>query len=181
MNYKVLSDKQPWAWLICAGLKDIENRSWRCPQKYIGERILIHASANKVKYDNWYDSELDNNQLLALPWECDCKFEYGAIIGSVIIADCINYHPSIWAIPGQWHWVLKYPILFNKPILNVKGKLGFWDYKLELCHICGQPAEYECDICEKYCCDNHNTPYNQFTQIDYNCCCNCGEAKNEEY
>ncbi len=26
---KALSIKQPWAWLICAGYKDIENRSWR--------------------------------------------------------------------------------------------------------------------------------------------------------
>ena len=31
--------------------------------------------------------------------------------------------------------VLANPILFDKPILNVKGKLGFWDYDL--------PEEYE--------------------------------------
>lgn len=25
---KALSFKQPWAWLICAGYKDVENRDW---------------------------------------------------------------------------------------------------------------------------------------------------------
>lgn len=37
---KVLSIRQPWAWLICAGYKDVENRDWRT--NYRG-RILIHA------------------------------------------------------------------------------------------------------------------------------------------
>ena len=37
---KALSIMQPWAWLICAGHKDIENRSWST-----GFRgpVLIHA------------------------------------------------------------------------------------------------------------------------------------------
>lgn len=41
---KVISIKQPWASLIAHGIKDIENRTWKCPQKYIGQRVLIHAS-----------------------------------------------------------------------------------------------------------------------------------------
>jgi len=28
------------------------------------------------------------------------------------------------------NWVLKDAILFDNPILHVKGKLGFWEYKL---------------------------------------------------
>ena len=38
---KVLSVRQPWAWLIVAGHKDIENRKW-----YTNHRgpLLIHAS-----------------------------------------------------------------------------------------------------------------------------------------
>ena len=39
---KVLSVQQPWASLIAAGIKDVENRTWK-PQE-IPERILIHAS-----------------------------------------------------------------------------------------------------------------------------------------
>lgn len=135
---KVLTVKQPYSYLICSGIKPIENRTWKCPQKYIGERVLIHASANKKL------------NLLALTWEqyedvCN-KFDWketrsvdrwdrSAIIGSVKIVDCVINHPSIWAEKGVYNWVLANPILFDKPILNVKGKLGFWDYEL--------PEEYE--------------------------------------
>ena len=38
---KIISVRQPWAWLIVAGHKDIENRTWRT--SYRG-RLLIHAS-----------------------------------------------------------------------------------------------------------------------------------------
>ena len=34
--------KQPWAYLIAAGIKDIENRTW--PTKFRG-RVLVHAAA----------------------------------------------------------------------------------------------------------------------------------------
>lgn len=44
---KAISIKQPWASLIAHGIKDIENRTWKCPQKYIGKRVLIHASSSK--------------------------------------------------------------------------------------------------------------------------------------
>ena len=36
----VLSVRQPWAWLLCEGLKDVENRNWRT--NYRGE-LFIHA------------------------------------------------------------------------------------------------------------------------------------------
>ena len=39
---KVLSVQQPWASLIVAGIKDVENRTWK-PKEMPG-RILIHAS-----------------------------------------------------------------------------------------------------------------------------------------
>lgn len=38
---KCLSVKQPWASLICGGIKDVENRSWRVNDE--PGRILIHA------------------------------------------------------------------------------------------------------------------------------------------
>lgn len=44
-----------------------------------------------------------------------------------------------------------------------------------LCHICGQPAEYECEQCGELYCDNCGATYNRFSQIDYNCCKECQE------
>lgn len=58
-------------------------------------------------------------------------FPKGAIIGSVVISDCVQNHPSVWAEKGCWNWVLKDAVLFDKPIEGVKGKLGFWNYNLE--------------------------------------------------
>lgn len=43
---KALSIRQPWAWLIVNGFKDIENRSW--DTKYRG-LVLIHASKGMTK------------------------------------------------------------------------------------------------------------------------------------
>ncbi len=40
---KILSIRQPWAYLISSGSKNIENRTW--PTKYRG-LFLVHASLN---------------------------------------------------------------------------------------------------------------------------------------
>ena len=44
---KALTVKQPFAHLICVGIKDVENRTWKCPEKYIGKRVLIHSSSKR--------------------------------------------------------------------------------------------------------------------------------------
>jgi hypothetical protein len=49
---KAITIKQPWASLIVHGIKDIENRTWACPEKYIGHRVLIHASGKPVEMRN---------------------------------------------------------------------------------------------------------------------------------
>ena len=137
---KAISIKQPWAYLIAAGIKDIENRTWKCPGKYIGERVLIHASKTQYETpmylltDEQYDSIKQEKRI-----EINNSLEYGCIIGSIEIVDCVINHSSIWAektaLPEQldnkciWNWVLANPILFDEHILNVKGKLSFWDYE----------------------------------------------------
>lgn len=127
---KAISIKQPWASLIAHGIKDIENRTWKCPQKYIGQRVLIHASAN-VGFGRIVN-EVAIFKLYIQKHGIECKLiPHGAIIGSVIISDCVQNHPSVWAEKGCWNWVLKDAVLFEKPIKNVKGKLGFWDFKME--------------------------------------------------
>lgn len=35
---------QPWAALVASGIKRIENRPWKLPQKMLGRRFAIHAS-----------------------------------------------------------------------------------------------------------------------------------------
>ena len=111
---KTLSVKNPWAYLICSGAKDIENRLW---QTHYRGRILVHAGAR-------WDKTGPSLDILVNP---PCS----AIIGSVEISDCIQNSTSIWAAPGLWHWVLKNPVLFDKPLLNVKGNLSLWEFPIE--------------------------------------------------
>lgn len=152
---KALTVKQPFAHLICAGIKDVENRTWKCPGKYIGERVLIHSSSKRslglfAINDEQHMDILHKQVVLGLSGRY--SIDYSAIIGSVKIVGCTINHPSIWAektvgtIVGHtfvtpkdvrpiYNWILEGAILFDEPILNVKGKLSFWDFDL--------PEEYE--------------------------------------
>lgn len=129
---KAISIKQPWASLIAHGIKDIENRTWKCPQKYLGQRVLIHASTSGQPSLSDYTQEqlLEIEQRSKELYKCAFYggFPKGAIIGSVVISDCVQNHPSVWTEKGCWNWVLKDAVLFDKPIMNVKGKLSFWEF-----------------------------------------------------
>jgi hypothetical protein len=70
--------------------------------------------------------ERDEAQKLGLDPE---KLVRGAILGSVEIADCVKNSNSKWAIRGQWHWILRSPRRFAKP-MPCKGKLGFFRPKV---------------------------------------------------
>lgn len=62
-------------------------------------------------------------------------------------------YPSIWAekhedfmgefIRGPiWNWVLANPVLYEKPILKVKGKLSFWETEYTHCEKCFNVVHY---------------------------------------
>lgn len=124
---KALSVRQPWAYLICARLKDVENRTRKT--NYRG-KVLIHSPAND---DKRYPDCFTDQQWIAINeyFKGDLVREplHSCIIGSIEIIDCIQGFDSIWAEANQWHWLLKNPVLFDKPVLNVPGKLGIWDYE----------------------------------------------------
>lgn len=132
MIHKVITVKQPWARLIAQGVKNIENRTWKT--NYRG-RVLIHASSIPVKMINpnsVFTKEQWNSLSDGIQKEIICGKDYvnSAIIGSIEIVDCVQNHPSVWAEKGVYNWVLANPILFDKPIEGVKGKLSFWEYEL---------------------------------------------------
>lgn len=140
---KAISIKQPWAFLVCSGIKDIENRTW--PTKFRG-RVLVHASAKYQSLEVLSEDQWNFLQSKAFANNVSIKvFETGVIIGSVEIVDCVINHKSIWAEKSTeikdkagrvvhefkiYNWVLANPVLFTEPIMNVKGKLSFWDYPM---------------------------------------------------
>ncbi|GHT09088.1 hypothetical protein FACS189426_06430 [Bacteroidia bacterium] len=203
---KAITVKQPWAHLICAGIKDVENRTWKT--NYRG-RVLIHSSAG-----NKFSVNLTDEQMIAAFGTCaqsaqTGSYYFSAIIGSVEIVDCVQNNPSVWAdktinksrcpncdslkIAHQhcyvcgfdwkekqvYNWVLANPVLFAKPIKNAKGKLSFWESGHDVCHICGQPADLICAVCGEYFCPDCSAHYSQFMQIDYDCCKRCQDSMKE--
>lgn len=138
---KAVSIKQPWASLIAHGIKDIENRTWRT--NYRG-RIYIHSSG-KRQCESLIMCLTQEQQHATLGKGLDTfhSFPTSSIIGEVDIVDCVINHPSIWAEKttgiytndGSWlaenriyNWVLANPVLYDEPILNVKGKLSLWEF-----------------------------------------------------
>lgn len=107
---------------------------WNGCRSERGQRILIHVS--KTTDENGWEALTREQLFKVIPYEKKLfgnkkELPHGDIIGSVVIADCVQNHPSVWAEKGCWNWVLKDAVLFDKPIMNVKGKLSFWEYNLE--------------------------------------------------
>jgi len=115
---KVIVIRQPWAWLIVNGHKDIENRSW--PTRYRG-LLLVQASSRRPS-----EREMDEFRRYAakrgviLPEE----FDRGGIVGCVRLKDCIRKSRSKWFI-GPVGWVLSKPK--RLPFTPLKGRLGLFD------------------------------------------------------
>lgn len=125
-----LSIKQPWAWLICKGCKDIENRDWKLPQKMIEERIYVHASKTKTgqqasdAVDFIAEKGLLNQLHEALLNHFLNDPVFGAIIGEVTIKYCVESSKSPWFV-GRYGFVLANPVLYDTPI-PCRGQLGFF-------------------------------------------------------
>lgn len=144
MKYiKVLTVKQPWAFLLIAGLKDVENRNW--PTNHRGE-LFIHASVEKSFDWDALIWLMEQKQMGAL-WAVVRHFglilndepekssitkhheEFGAILGSVNLDGCISNSTSPWAMSdSKFHWLASNA----KPITPIpaRGSLGLWNYEL---------------------------------------------------
>ena len=93
---KILSIRQPWASLIVAGVKDVENRTW--PMRYRG-RVLIHSS---LRADDTSSEDIERRFGVSLPAE----LPLGGIVGMTEIVDCVRPHAGRWCAPAHWAFVL---------------------------------------------------------------------------
>ena len=123
---KALSIRQPWAWLIVNGYKDIENRSWAT--NFRG-KVYIHAGKH-----------FDDN---ALFWLMDRglvpikeltlgsgEIPRGGIIGEVDIVDCVTSSTSPWFV-GPYGFVLADPVKYES-LIPCEGGLRFFEPKIEI-------------------------------------------------
>lgn len=95
----VLAVHQPWASLLVSGDKDFENRNWKLSEKFLGKKILIHATKKKDQVewdyaDSCYSVYTRQRESLQ-PLDSDC-YKFGGIIGWVIFDKVVEYSDSIW-------------------------------------------------------------------------------------
>lgn len=120
----VLSIRQPWANAILKGIKDVENRGVRTK---IRGRFLIHASGatdpdTLAHWQTFLKSRKMDVQAINTAVR-EGGLQYGGIIGSVELVDCVGGYSSPW-YSGQWAYVLRDP----QPLefLHLRGMPGFF-------------------------------------------------------
>ena len=127
-SMSALTIRQPWAWFIVNGHKDIENRTWKPSDARIGQRFWVHASQRRLTRAD-FDEFLGTVRALHIkrhPKSID-DFDYGAIVGSAVIEEVVRGSKSFWAFPGNHHWVLGRARRCTPK--KRKGQLGFFKVK----------------------------------------------------
>jgi hypothetical protein len=117
---KALSIRQPWAWLIVHGGKDIENRSWHTKLR---GRFLVHAAKVMTKEDHRAARQFCYERDLPLPPAFE-QLQRGGIVGSVELVDSVDTSESPWYME-QKGFVLRDPKPL--PFVPLKGRLGFFE------------------------------------------------------
>ena len=132
---KALSIRQPWAYLIVHGFKDIENRNWRTAFR---GRVYIHAGQKfdtaqgfraafftlqrqlgKHRAGEEWQEMWRNSKSAAGSWPG------GVIVGGVDIIGCVSESTSPW-FAGPWGFVLASPIAYGEPI-PCRGRPGLFE------------------------------------------------------
>jgi hypothetical protein len=91
-----LSVRQPWAWAIIHGGKDIENRSAAAVRHGMKPgRIAIHASKGMTR-DEYEDAEAFMSRTLGIAVPPPDQLVRGAIIGAVTVTDIVSASESKW-------------------------------------------------------------------------------------
>jgi hypothetical protein len=112
---KTLSVRQPYAWLIVAGFKTIENRTWRTNYR---RPLQIHASktldASEIaKIEAAFGVVIDRSAL-----------HRGGIVGRVTLVDVVTSSSSPW-FTGPFGWVLASPRMLR--FTPWRGARGLFD------------------------------------------------------
>lgn len=118
---------QPWAGLIVAGPKRVENRTWYTPHRGL---LLLHAGKKTMSIDPvyWEETGIDSSIAPSLP-----AFRLGALVGIAILTriqkatvDC----PTLWHDPPcmskNFWWELADVVAFDPP-LPYRGDRGLWE------------------------------------------------------
>lgn len=117
-RWRVLSIRQPWAWLILNYGKDIENRTWTTD--YRGP-LLIHAG--KLMADDWRSlCGAMRDEGMVIP----NRFDRGGVVGVATLSRIVTKRRTRrddW-FEGPFGWELT--DVYQVPFLPLKGQLGLF-------------------------------------------------------
>ena len=120
-----LSVRQPWAWLIVQGYKDVENRDWPTSRR---GTFAIHASKSATGQDR-LDYEHVALQFPNISLPGFDEFDRGGIIGTARLVMCVTSCRSPW-FRGRFGFMLADPqrCLFAP----ARGQPGFFPIERSL-------------------------------------------------
>lgn len=141
---RVLTVRQPWAWAIVQGGKDVENRSRNIAGNYRGP-VAIHAAAREAA--EMWEPGGPVDTIARITDRVVVTAQRSAIIG---VVDLVEVHHAAecwrkpwkhevegwctpWATEDNHHLVLDNPRALATPI-PAKGRLGLWHPDAELEH-----------------------------------------------
>lgn len=107
-----LTIKQPWAWLLASGFKDVENRVWAPPQWIRGEWIALHAAGRSVELDaadrRYIAARLKLAGGLALQTFDAAPKALGAVLAVALVSHTVLAPGGRWGARwhrrGMWGW-----------------------------------------------------------------------------
>jgi len=127
---KTLSVRQPWAWALIHGGKDVENRD-RAPMgtaSLIGHRIQIHAAKGMTQHE--YESAREYMLKLGVNCPRPDMLLRGGVIGTMRLTDVVSERPSRWFF-GPRGLVVSDPLPMSPedgPCAG-PGQLGWFSFK----------------------------------------------------
>lgn len=117
---KAISIRQPWAWGIIYAGKNVENRDWFTR---VRGRVLVHAAKGMTK-DEYEDTCEFFDRIIGKAAPPMAVLQFGGIIGSVEIVDCVQHSESPWFF-GKYGFMLRDPKPL--PFVPFRGSLGFFE------------------------------------------------------
>lgn len=133
MTLQAISIRQPWAWLVVNGFKDVENRGWATSHR---GPIQIHAG---LTFDTdcdlkWCNRILARDHGVVMPDRID-DYPRGGIVGRVDIVACAKRDEAIegWSrafindsdwFTGPVGWALANAVA--RPLKRCRGKQGIF-------------------------------------------------------
>jgi hypothetical protein len=111
---RAISIRQPYAWLVVTGKKDIENRPWNTHHR---GPLAIHAGLKRLPENDL--EEIARAYRMRIPEQ---ELRRGGIIGVVDVVDVVTSHKSKW-FEGPYGWVLRNAR--RTQFLPITGRLGF--------------------------------------------------------